>query len=81
MPETERRDRLQEIEEMQRAILARMDESDRRAAQREREREQKRADQPSTHPVALPSPEVIRETFDKFFQILEEMRRKLDRVN
>ena len=44
MPETERRDRLKEVERIHRAILARMDQSDRRAEEREKERKKRRAE-------------------------------------
>jgi len=77
MPETEWQERLNKIEELNRANLARMDQSERRAAAREKER----ADQRAAEAATLPPPERIRETLDKFFEILGEMRRKMDRAN
>ena len=45
MPEMEWRERLNEIEELHRAILARMDQSEQRAAAREKERAERRTAQ------------------------------------
>ena len=89
---------MNEIEEIHRAILARMDASDRRAAERERrnrvgeldresresieasvaEREEERAVRRAEQEARLKK---WNETLDRFFEILEDMRRKLDRVN
>ena len=80
MPETERRDRLKEVEEIQRRILARLDASDKRAAERENPVAERNAE-PRLNAEQEAWLKKWNETLDKFFEILEDMRRKLDRVN
>ena len=92
--EAEWQRRHREIEELHRTILAQMDESDRRAAEREKERAEKRAaldaqvglrtakQGASSGPVKIDLKRWT-ETWDRFFRLLEERlpKKRADEAN
>lgn len=88
MAEAEWQERHREIEELHRTILARMDENDRRAAEREKERAEQRAALDSQLRVgqgASSEPAKIdlkkwTETWDRFSQLLESKFQDIERV-